>query len=262
MSASKDSIGRTIAVAVLLCVVCSVVVSASAVLLKPKQVANKNLDRQTNILAAAGIATAGQDIPALFEQVIEKRFVDLRSGKYTQVADPARYDARKAAKESDTGVALERSADIASIKYQAKVVPVYLVKKQSGEGFDKMILPVHGYGLWSTLYGFLALEADLNTVVGLGFYSHAETPGLGGEVDNPSWKALWPGKQVYPAGSMEPALGLVKGNVDPASANAKFQVDGLSGATLTSNGVTNLVRFWMGENGYAPFLANLKAGGA
>lgn len=262
MSASKDSIGRTIAVAVLLCVVCSVVVSASAVLLKPKQVANKNLDRQTNILAAAGIATAGQDIPALFEQVIEKRFVDLRSGKYTQVADPARYDARKAAKESDTGVALERSADIASIKYQAKVVPVYLVKKSSGEGFDKMILPVHGYGLWSTLYGFLALEADLNTVVGLGFYSHAETPGLGGEVDNPNWKALWPGKQVYPAGSMEPALGLVKGNVDPASASAKFQVDGLSGATLTSNGVTNLVKFWMGENGYAPFLANLKAGGA
>ncbi|WP_296058274.1 Na(+)-translocating NADH-quinone reductase subunit C [uncultured Amphritea sp.] len=262
MSASKDSIGRTITVAVLLCVVCSVVVSASAVLLKPKQVANKNLDRQTNILAAAGIATAGQDIPALFDQLIEKRFVDLRSGEYTEVADPARYDARKAAKESDTGVALERGVDIASIKYQAKVMPVYLVKKQSGEGFDKLILPVHGYGLWSTLYGFLALEADLNTVVGFGFYSHAETPGLGGEVDNPNWKALWPGKQVYPAGSMEPALGLVKGNVDPASVSAKHQVDGLAGATLTSNGVSNLVKFWMGENGYAPFLSNLKAGGA
>ncbi|UTW04850.1 Na(+)-translocating NADH-quinone reductase subunit C [Amphritea atlantica] len=262
MSASKDSIGRTITVAVLLCVVCSVVVSASAVLLKPKQVANKNLDRQTNILAAAGIATAGQDIPALFDQLIEKRFVDLRSGQYTEVDDPARYDARKAAKESDTGVALERGVDIASIKYQAKVMPVYLVKKQGGEGFDKLILPVHGYGLWSTLYGFLALEADLNTVVGFGFYSHAETPGLGGEVDNPNWKALWPGKQVYPAGSMVPALGLVKGNVNPASASAKHQVDGLAGATLTSNGVSNLVKFWMGENGYAPFLSNLKAGGA
>lgn len=262
MSASKDSIGRTITVAVLLCVVCSVIVSASAVLLRPLQVANKNLDRQTNILAAAGIATAGQDIPALFAQVIEKRFVDLQSGKYTEVADPARYDAKKAAKESDTGVALERSKDIASIKYQAKVMPVYLVKKQSGEGFEKMILPVHGYGLWSTLYGFLALEADLNTVVGFGFYSHSETPGLGGEVDNPNWKAQWPGKQVYPAGSMEPALGLIKGSVNPGSANAKHQIDGLSGATLTSVGVSNLVKFWMGENGYAPFLSNLKAGGA
>lgn len=262
MSANKDSIGRTITVAVLLCVVCSVVVSAAAVLLKPLQVANKNLDRQTNILAAAGVVTAGQDVPALFSEVIEKRFVDLRTGKYTEVSDPARYDAKKAAKESDTGVALERGIDIASIKYQAKVMPVYLVKGESETGYDKVILPVHGYGLWSTLYGFLALESDLNTVVGLGFYSHAETPGLGGEVDNPNWKAVWPGKEVYPAGSMEPKLGLIKGTVDPANANAKHQIDGLAGATLTANGVTNLVQFWMGENGYAPFLANLKAGGA
>lgn len=262
MSANNDTIGKTITVAVLLCVVCSVIVSAAAVLLKPKQVANKNLDRQTNILAAAGIETAGQDVPALFEQMIEKRFVDLRSGNYTEVADAARYDAVKAAKESDTGVTLSRDIDIASIKYQAKVMPVYLVKSDAGEGFDKVILPVHGYGLWSTLYGFLALEKDLNTVVGLGFYSHAETPGLGGEVDNPSWKAIWPGKEVYPAGSMEPALGLIKGSVDAANPNAKHQVDGLAGATLTSVGVTNLVQFWMGENGYAPFLANLKAGGA
>jgi len=262
MSASKDSIGRTITVAVLLCVVCSVVVSAAAVLLKPKQVANKNLDRQTNILAAAGIPTDGRDVQAVFDELIEKRYVDLRTGKFTEVADPARYDARKAAKEADTGFKLGRQEDLASIKYQAKVMPVYLVKSDSPEGFDKMILPVHGYGLWSTLYGFLALESDLNTVVGLGFYSHAETPGLGGEVDNPAWKALWPGKQVYPAGSMEPALGLIKGNVDPGSDNAKYQVDGLSGATLTSRGVTNLVHFWMGENGYAPFLSNLKAGGA
>ncbi|SEQ68663.1 Na+-transporting NADH:ubiquinone oxidoreductase subunit C [Amphritea atlantica] len=262
MSASKDSIGRTITVAVLLCVVCSVVVSAAAVLLKPKQIANKNLDRQTNILAAAGIPTAGKDVQAVFDQLIEKRFVDLSSGKFTEVSDPARYDARKAAKEADTGVKLSRQEDIASIKYQAKVMPVYLVKSDSPKGFDKVILPVHGYGLWSTLYGFLALESDLNTVVGLGFYSHAETPGLGGEVDNPNWKALWPGKQVYPEGSMKPELGLIKGSVDPASPKAKFQVDGLSGATLTSRGVTNLVHFWMGENGYAPFLSNLKAGGA
>ena len=262
MSANNDTIGKTITVAVLLCVVCSVIVSAAAVLLKPKQVANKNLDRQTNILAAAGIETAGQDVPALFDQMIEKRFVDLRSGKYTEVADPARYDAKKAAKESDTGYALARDVDKASIKYQAKVMPVYFVKGGADSGFDKVILPVHGYGLWSTLYGFLALESDLNTVVGLGFYSHAETPGLGGEVDNPNWKAFWPGKEVYPAGSMEPALGLIKGSVDPANPNAKHQVDGLAGATLTANGVTNLVQFWMGKNGYAPFLANLKAGGA
>ncbi len=261
MSANNDSIGKTITVTVLLCVVCSVIVSAAAVILKPQQVANKNLDRQSNILAAAGIDYQGQNVPELFASRITKKFVDLKTGKYTEVADPARYDAKKAAKDKALGQVLSKDADIASIKYQANVMPVYLVENANGS-IDKIILPVHGYGLWSTLYGFLALEGDLNTVVGLGFYSHAETPGLGGEVDNPNWKALWPGKKVYPEGSMEPALGLIKGNVDPASPNAMHQVDGLAGATLTGNGVTNLVHFWLGKNGYAPFLANLKAGEA
>lgn len=256
MSANKDTIGKTITVAVALCVVCSVVVSAAAVLLKPKQVANKDLDRKSNILAAAGIAGSGQSVDELFAQITTK-YVDLESGKFTD--EPvAKYDAKKAAKDPQLGRALPRDIDVASIKYQAKVMPVYLV--ENDQGIEKVILPVHGYGLWSTLYGFLALEGDLNTVIGLGFYSHAETPGLGGEVDNPSWKALWPGKKVYPQGSTEPALGLIKGSVDKGLPGAEHQVDGLSGATLTGNGVTNLVKFWMGQNGYAPFLANLKAG--
>ena len=259
MSANNDTIGKTITVTVLLCVICSVVVSAAAVLLKPQQVANKDLDRKSNILAAAGIDYQGQNVDELFESQITTKYVDLRSGKFTTDV-PAKYDARKAAKDSQLGVSLSKELDIASIKYQAKIMPVYLV--QGGNEFDKVVLPVHGYGLWSTLYGFLALEGDLNTVVGLGFYSHAETPGLGGEVDNPSWKALWPGKKVYQDGTAEPAIGLIKGSVDPAAPGAQHQIDGLSGATLTSVGVTNLVQFWMGKNGYAPFLANLKAGGA
>lgn len=258
MSANNDTIGKTITVTVLLCVVCSVIVSAAAVLLKPKQIANKDLDRKSNILAAAGISDASKSVDELFAQITTK-YVDLETGKFTTDV-PAKYDAKKAAKDPQLGKALAKDVDIASIKYQAKVMPVYMVEKEGK--VEKVILPVHGYGLWSTLYGFIALEGDLNTVVGFGFYSHAETPGLGGEVDNPNWKSLWPGKEVYPAGSMEPALGLVKGTVDQANPNAKHQVDGLAGATLTANGVTNLVQFWMGANGYAPFLSNLKAGGA
>ena len=119
---------------------------------------------------------------------------------------------------------------------------------------------MHGYGLWSTLYGFLALESDLNTVAGLGFYDHGETPGLGGEVDNPAWKSIWPGKKVYSDSSV--ALALVKGSVDPKSAAAQYQVDGLSGATLTSRGVTNLIKFWLGKDGFQPFLENFKRGEA
>ncbi|WP_420597947.1 Na(+)-translocating NADH-quinone reductase subunit C [Neptuniibacter sp.] len=258
MSANNDTIGKTITVTVLLCVVCSVIVSAAAVLLKPKQIANKDLDRKSNILAAAGISDASKSVDELFAQITTK-YVDLETGKFTTDV-PAKYDAKKAAKDPNLGKALSKDVDIASIKYQAKVMPVYMVEADGK--IEKLILPVHGYGLWSTLYGFLAVEGDLNTVVGFGFYSHAETPGLGGEVDNPNWKALWPGKEIYPAGSMEPALGLIKGSVDSSNPNAKHQVDGLAGATLTANGVTNLVQFWMGANGYAPFLANLKAGGA
>lgn len=135
---------------------------------------------------------------------------------------------------------------------------MYLVENSGA--IEKIILPVRGYGLWSTLYGFVALESDANTVVGLGFYEHGETPGLGGEVDNPRWKAFWPGKQVYRDGEVE--IALAKGAVDPASTDAPWRVDGLSGATLTSRGVTNLVQFWLGEDGFQPFLANLKAGEA
>ncbi|QEQ96391.1 Na(+)-translocating NADH-quinone reductase subunit C [Neptunomonas concharum] len=258
MSANNDTIGKTITVTVLLCVVCSVIVSAAAVLLKPQQIANKELDRKTNILAAAGLMDSSKSVEELFAQITTK-VIDLETGKFTDEVDAATYDARKASKEPALSKALDRNVDIASIKRQAKYQTVYLVEKDGQ--LEKVILPVHGYGLWSTLYGFLALEGDLNTVVGLGFYSHAETPGLGGEVDNPLWKALWPGKKVYAEGTMEPKLGLVKGKVDPASASAEHQIDGLSGATLTSNGVSHLVKFWMGENGYAPFLANLKAGG-
>lgn len=258
MSANNDTIGKTVTVTVLLCVICSVIVSAAAVLLKPQQIANKELDRKTNILAAAGLLDQSKSVDELFQQITTK-VVDLETGKFTDAVDAATYDARKASKDPALSKALDRGTDIASIKRQAKYQTVYLVEKDGQ--VEKVILPVHGYGLWSTLYGFLALEGDLNTVVGLGFYSHAETPGLGGEVDNPLWKAMWPGKKVYDEGSFEPKLGLIKGTVDSASASAAYQVDGLSGATLTSNGVTNLVHFWMGENGYAPFLANLKAGG-
>ncbi|MBR9828334.1 MAG: Na(+)-translocating NADH-quinone reductase subunit C [Oceanospirillales bacterium] len=258
MSSNNDTMGKTLLVTILLCVICSVVVSGAAVILKPKQVANKEVDRKSNILAAAGITDANKSVDELFEQ-ITTRYVELDSGKF--VEPPAGYDEGKAAKDAELGESLPRKADIAGIKYQAKIMPVYLVEGADGQ-VERVILPVHGKGLWSTLYGFLALEGDLNTVVGLGFYSHAETPGLGGEVDNPDWKALWPGKKVYGEDTTDPKIGLIKGSVDASTSNAEYKVDGLSGATLTANGVTNLVQFWMGENGYAPFLNNLRAGEA
>lgn len=254
--ASKDSVSRTVLVALVLCVICSVIVSTAAVVLKDQQVANAANEKKANILAAAGIEVVNGDLDAAFAQVTPM-LVDMSTGTYSDAADVNTYDDRKAAKDPAMSIALTGEQDTASIRRQAKLRTVYLV--QGDNGIEKLILPVHGYGLWSTLYGFIALEGDLNTVAGFGFYSHAETPGLGGEVDNPRWKAVWNGKQVFAEGSDAPAIGLIKGK---ATADSKHDIDGLAGATLTSNGVTNLVRFWMGKDGFAPFLANLKAGEA
>ena len=109
------------------------------------------------------------------------------------------------------------------------------------------------------LYGFLVLEGDASTVVGLSYYDQKETPGLGGEVDNPKWKALWPGKQVYDQDG-KVSIDIVKGGVDPASPLARHQVDALSGATLTSNGVENMLHFWLGEHGFGPYLSKIRGG--
>jgi len=255
---SNESIRKIITVAFSLCIVCSVVVSTAAVLLKPAQDANRDLDRKRNILQAAGMLQEGKSVEELFRR-IEPRYVDLRTGAFTDDVPPG-YNQQKAAKSPQLSTNLNQQEDRAGIGRQAHFAQVYLVEGTDDKGLDKIILPVHGYGLWSTLYGFVALESDANTIAGLGFYEHGETPGLGGEVDNPRWKSQWPGKKVYRDG--EAAIALAKGSVDASSPDAQWRVDGLSGATLTSRGVTDLVQFWLGENGFKPFLNNLKTGDA
>jgi|TARA_R100000900_G_scaffold13099_1_gene11331 Na+-transporting NADH:ubiquinone oxidoreductase subunit C len=254
----NDGIGKTLLVAFAICIVCSVVVSTAAVVLKPAQEANKTLDRKRNILAAAGMLEPGRSVEEQFAQV-QTRVIDLKTGEFTDQRNPENYEPVKAAKDPSQSIDLSQEEDIAGIGRRENYALVYLVEGSGGD-LDKVILPVRGYGLWSTLYGFIALESDLNTIAGLGFYEHGETPGLGGEVDNPRWKALWPGKQVYRDGEVE--IELIKGSVEPDNPRAEWRVDGLSGATLTSRGVTHLVQFWLGEQGYQPFLNNLKSGEA
>lgn len=251
----NDNMFKTIAVALVLCLVCSIIVSSAATVLKPMQVANKLLDKKQNILAVSGIEDTGKSVDELFAQ-IETRAVDLATGEYTDAVDAETYDQRKASKEAEYRVVLDDAQDIAQIGARAKYANVYLVK--NGEELDKIILPVHGYGLWSTMYGFLALEADATTVSGLTFYEHGETPGLGGEIENTKWLASWQGKQLFNAQG-EPTLSVIKGLVSSDSANAEYQIDGLAGATLTSNGVTNLIQYWVGENAFGPYLEKLKA---
>lgn len=258
----KQSAKQTLAVALVLCLTCSVLVSTAAVGLKPMQEANRLLDRNKNILGAAGLLQPGQsraDIDRLFAE-FQIRLVNLETGRFATEdelssagIDPRTYDQRQASRNPALSVSM-KGDDPAGIQRQAKYATVYLLEKD--KGIELMVLPVHGYGLWGTLYGFLVLEGDLTTVKGLSFYEHKETPGLGAKVDEPDWKALWPGKQVY-NDQGQVAVHVVKG-----SATREGEIDGLSGATLTTRGVDALIRFWLGDRGFSPFLNNLKAGKA
>lgn len=269
----NDSFKKTVAVALSLCLVGAIVVSGSAVILRPLQDWNKSKDEKVNILEVAELYQKGTDVEAAFKNV-EPRIVDLATGDYVKDVDPATYDQWKAAKDPAQSEAIPANKDIASIKRKPKYAKVYLVKE--GDKLKSVILPVNGYGLWSTMFGFMALEADGETVVGMNLYDQAETPGLGGEVVNPKWKALWKGKKVYNFSGKEVhesnlsekgqtieigevALGLVKGSVDPSKPGSEYQVDALAGATLTSRGVSNLVQYWMSKEGYGLYLAKLRS---
>jgi len=265
VSANNDSISKTLTVAILLCLVCSVIVAGAAVGLKDQQNLNKANDKKAAVLKAAGLYVEGSPVDEQFNQ-ISTRIVNLEAGRFASEAElqeirdanltVENFDQRKSAKMPELSRTLSSEEDEASIRRLEKFAAVYLV--ETAKGVETIVLPVHGYGLWSTLYGFLALEGDMETIVGLGFYSHAETPGLGGEVDNPKWKALWEGKKLHDT-SGDLAIEVVKGVAPQGDAH---QIDGLSGATLTSRGVSNLVRFWVGDKAFGGLLKQLKGQGA
>jgi Na+-transporting NADH:ubiquinone oxidoreductase subunit C len=240
-------VARTLVVALVLCVACSLVVSTAAVGLHPLQEANRALDRQRNILLASGLYTPERNVAELFDRV-ETRWVDLSRGRF--VTPPDR-DARA------EQISIPRARDIAGIKTRPRYVQVYVVREHGT--LQSIILPIWGLGLYSTLHGYLALAGDGNTVQGIRFYEQGETPGLGGEVDNPRWLDLWPGKRIYANGG-EPRLRLVKGGVDPNAGDAAYAVDALTGATLTSRGISRMLQYWFGDDGYGPFLAGLRKG--
>ncbi|MDR9830176.1 Na(+)-translocating NADH-quinone reductase subunit C [Vibrio sp. FNV 38] len=253
MASNNDSIKKTLGVVIGLSLVCSIIVSAAAVGLRSKQQVNALLDKQSKIVEVAGISAQGS-IPELFAEYIEPRLVNFDTGEYVD-GDAASYDQRKAAKDPDMSVRLTAEQDNAKILRRANTGVVYLVK--SDDGFSKVILPVHGNGLWSMMYAFVAVEGDGNTVSGITYYEQGETPGLGGEVENPSWRDQFAGKKLFDE-NHKPAIAIVKGG---APAGSEHGVDGLSGATLTGNGVQGTFDFWLGDMGFGPYLASVSDGG-
>lgn len=277
------------------CVVCSVFVSGAALSLKDQQTTNAEMDLKKNVVSVSGLVQPKQaavvkpNTPEYLKQTtlvqsltgtvptgsaasfvpvtvteadvekyfadgpnrVELGYVELKTGAVTETAVAEEYiAANKGSCET-----LNAEDNIAKISCLPKYRKVFTVYKDNV--VDRIILNVEGKGLWSTLYGFLALSKDGATINGLTFYQHGETPGLGGEVDNPKWKKQWVGEQAYNNGT--PHIDVVKGSA-PSGVTTDGKLDGLSGATLTANGVESLLNFWLGEHGYGPYVKTLSKG--
>lgn len=251
MKDNKNSVGNIFKVAFVICLVCALVVSTAAVSLRSLQEENRNAFRQQNVLQAAGLYEQGMNVSEAFQR-IERRVVEFDTGEYVDL--PEGFDIVRAARDPANSRPMGGD-DPAGIGRRANYGEVFLARDDRDE-LTHVILPVHGYGLWSTMYGFLALEPDLNTIAGISFFEHGETPGLGGEIENPRWQEGWIGTQLRDdEGSL--AFRVSRGRTPEGAPDADYRIDGLSGATITANGVENMVRFWAGEQGYGPYLASL-----
>ena len=250
---NKDSALNIALVGVGLCLLCSAIISLIAIQLRSVQNENVVKDMQKKIVSSAGLQLEYGSVENAMMN-IKTIVVDLDQGKIVDI-NPNSYELSKELREEGKYKFLSAENDIASIKKREKYSKVYIEYKD--DKINTLILPVRGYGLWGILYGYLAIKSDFNTVAGLEFYEHKETPGLGAEIDNPKWKALWKGKKIYQENG-EVSLKVIKGNVLASSDNVNYEVDGLSGATLTCNGVTNLIAYWMGSDGFLNFINNLR----
>lgn len=258
-SLPNDDLRKIVAIAFVLCFFCALLVSATVVTLRPLQQENQTAFRAKNIAEVAGVWLVGSSAsPAEAIKQLELLWVEPGTGKVLDTPPPLPPDPQKIARDPAWSQPLARSDDPAGIKRLPRALPVYLKRGANGQ-VERVVLPIFGAGLWSTMWGFVALEGDGKTVHALKFYQQGETPGLGGEVENPKWRALWHGKQAFnDAGEL--LLQVVKGRVDPTSPAAAHQVDGLAGATLTTKGVDQTVRFWLGARGFGPFLQQIREG--
>jgi Na+-transporting NADH:ubiquinone oxidoreductase subunit C len=209
-------------------VVLGFLLSLAATSLKDRQDFNVEIDMKRNILKSLNIpedasrALTPTEIEALFDEKVITIFIN---------EDGA---------ESEDGT-----------------MPLY-IKSTNGvnEGYS---IPISGKGLWSTIYGYLAIEPDGKTVKGLTFYKHGETPGLGGEIEKEWFTSNFIGKQIVnPSGELI-GIKVIKGQVDPEDSEAYHKVDGISGATMTTKGLN---KFLIADlESYNPFFVNLRASG-
>ena len=250
----QDSAPRALGVVLAIAFICALLVSAVSVGLRPYQQANIEAERLAKLeLVLNALADIGR------EQTIdnlEARIVELSSGRYDDTQDVAIFNAESAMGKPGGSVIIPGEVDIAGIKRRALYAQVYLVRGSSG-AVDLIILPVYGRGYQSTLRAWLVLDGDTRTVQALKFYQHGETPGVGARIEEPRWEALWRGVPVYDESGVL-RIGVKLNSGGGSDGYSGYRVDGISGATRTTEGVDRLLRFWLGDFGFAPYLQRLR----
>lgn len=251
---SNDDLVKIIGVAVLVALVSSAAVSVTAVMLKPYQEANRAAEQQARMDKMLDTLPGMRDL--MMEtgvNTLETRLVNLDDGSFAGSEDAAAFDLNTALQDEEASIALDADADIAGITRRANQSPVYLLQKDGD--LKLIVLPVYGAGYQSTLRAMLAIEPDLVTIAALAIVEQGDTPGFGARIEEPEWLAQWPGKKIADE------TGTVRIELVRGGASTPYEVDGISGATRTSNGFTNVLRFWLGEMGFGPFLTRLRQGG-
>jgi len=258
----NDSPVKAFLVILLTALVCSSLVSAAVVMLRPIQLNNQMLDRSRNIMKLTGLVEEG--LTPSDEEMLEMylgmdvRILDIDESVFNNELDPLSFDPRRAVNDPELGIDIPADQDRANLGRRSRYAPVYMVLVD-GE-LDRLILPVHGTGMWSTIYGYVALESDLNTIAAATFYEQNETPGLGDQIMRPEWQAQWVGRRIYDeVGEFRFAVN--HGKVEPGSSTWLYEVDALTGATVTADAVTGLMQYWFGPHGYRGFLEYLRSQG-
>ncbi|RVT82185.1 FMN-binding protein [Rhodobacteraceae bacterium CCMM004] len=254
LSRPNDDPVKTMGVAGLTALAAALTVSAAAVWLEPYQRAHIEAERAAQM---AAMLDTLPDLRAVMEAAgvtaLDTRTVDLAADGFAPELDPGALDIAAAVDLPDLSEPLPPDADVAGLGRVPLHAPVHLLARDGRVAL--VVLPMVGTGYQSRIEALLALEADLNTVAALVITAQADTPGLGARITEPEWQGLWPGKEIAgPEGEIR--ISVVRGEAD-----GPYEVDGISGATRTSQGVGAMVRFWMGEWGYGPFLERLEREG-
>jgi Na+-transporting NADH:ubiquinone oxidoreductase subunit C len=235
---------------------CSFMVSTAVYWLRPMQLAYADIERNRAILVAGNLAPHDaelndRDVVARFV-ALETRIFDRQTGLFTTAIDAVSYDYRAAATDPAMSTAVAAELDIAGIGTQARYLPVYSILDDETR---RVIVPIYGRGMWSTIYGYVSVAAEGLTIAGIAFYEHGETPGIGDRIQNPDWLAQWRGKRIY---ANDATVQLFFAAED-SSGPPEFRIDAITGATATVSAVERILRFWLGPQAYGPALQLIAA---